>query len=120
MEESTRGTKHLYFDPDNPKAGWFTGRIFKKLNRIKQYAKKLGIHWDPSWNEKWTVLWNKMPNEVKTKIIQEMEKHKKRCMFKEAEMKHKYCYILGRSKKETKKLKEIFFKNNKTYEYPKR
>jgi hypothetical protein len=117
---NTYGTKILYFDPINPSAGWFTGRIFKKLNRIKQYAKNVDILWDINWNERWTVLWDKIPNEIKVQITKEMEIHENRCLRKEAEMKHKYCYILGKTKKETKILRDLFLSKNKIFEYPKR
>jgi hypothetical protein len=114
------GTKILYFDPQNPKAGWFSGRIFRKINRIKQYAKKAGIAWEEGWNQRWTVLWKNIPNENKMKIVGAMEDHKNRCIKKEAEMKHKYCYVWGKTQRETKELRKIFFEKNKIYDYPKR
>ena len=33
--------------------------------------------------------------------------------------KHKYCYILGTNKKETKDLRKQFLSKNKVYSYPK-
>ena len=33
--------------------------------------------------------------------------------------KHKYAFVLGRNKTETKELRRIFLKLNKTYPYPK-
>jgi len=33
--------------------------------------------------------------------------------------KHKYAYVLGENKKETKELKKLFLQKNKVCEYPK-
>ena len=34
--------------------------------------------------------------------------------------KHKYAFVLGRDKRETKYLRKKFLENNKIYDYPKR
>ena len=45
-------------------------------------------------------------------------------MYRKAEKiifpnKHKYAFVLGRDKKETKQLRKKFLELNKTYDYPK-
>ena len=52
----------------------------------------------------------------------ERQEHKKRCKSRISVKKHKYAYILGEDKRETKKLNRIFFKNNSklnVFNYPK-
>lgn len=114
------GSKILYFDPLNEKTGWFSDRTFRKINRVKQYAKECGIQWDNSWNDRWTILWDKIPIDYKLAILDRMDQFKRRCFSKEVESKHKYCYILGKDKKETAKLRKSFLDKNMIYPYPKR
>lgn len=114
------GSKILYFDPLNDKTGWFSDRTFRKINRVKKYAKECGIPWDVTWNDRWTVCWDKIPIDAKISIQRQMELFKERCYKKEANSKHKYCYILGNTKKETNQLRKLFSDKNTIYPYPKR
>ena len=110
-----------YFDPSKSERGWFGAHGFNDRSQIKRYAKKLGIEWKPEWirqvgtNKKsptTKINWKNIPEDISTKIKNERTAHRKRCIKRKSPTKHKYLYILGRSKKETKELKKLFDKYN--------
>jgi hypothetical protein len=108
------GTNVQYLDPDNKTKGWFSGREFRKKSKYFKYAKNIGIsktEW-ASMMKKYSPDWTKVPPDVKIKIKQEEKKYRDSCSVREVPAKHKYCYILGRTKKETKELKSIFAERN--------
>ena len=117
------------FDPDNIKRGWFGDVGFNDRSQIVRYAKQLGIEWQKEWykfvgtkNQYRKVDWAAIPDEIQLILKNERAEHKKRCKCRVSAKKHKYAYILGSNKKETKALKKIFFKNNpdiKKIDYPK-
>jgi hypothetical protein len=49
-----------------------------------------------------------MPEDVRNKLRQAAKDYQARCIKREVPSKHKYCYILGATKKETKELREKF------------
>jgi len=63
--------------------------------------------------------WNKVPSEIE-KQLRDYSKYKQ-TVFKKILMpsKHKYAYVLGKDKKETKQLRKLFEERNKIYPYPK-
>lgn len=111
------GTTTRYINP-------YTGRLvsdrfFRQRSAYKKYADELGISWDNSWTEGTKILWDMMPTEVMT-ALREMSKEKQRNSQKVCfPQKHKYAYVLGRTKNETNKLRKQFLSMNKVYEYPK-
>jgi hypothetical protein len=89
------------------------------------YAENIGLDKDlwKSWMKKYSPDWTIIPADIKIKIKQEEEKYRSSCISRNVPSKHKYCYILGRSKKETKELKKLFAENNPTkinLPYPKK
>jgi hypothetical protein len=121
------GTKVMYMDPNKPEKGWFSDRSFRSRSAYKRYAKELGIEWKREWQgartrtlKDWetteveerggseTILWENMPEDVRNKLRQAAKDYQSRCIKREVPSKHKYCYILGATKKETKELKERF------------
>ena len=78
------------------------------------YAENIGLDKDlwKSWMKKVLTQLDIIPADIKIKIKQEEEKYRSSCISRTVPPKHKYCYILGRSKKETKQLKQLFIKNN--------
>lgn len=106
------GTNKSYFDPANPGYGWFSGRNFRHKSKYRRYAKEAGIQWKSEWIEKYTPLWNEMPVDV-VKVLKDGAKaYEARCVCRESRPKHKYCYILGKDRKETKNLKRLFAELN--------
>jgi len=122
------GAGSQYLDSENPKRGWFGSSGFADRSQIVRYAKKLEIEWQPEWykfvgkkkNYK-KVNWATIPENVAQQLKQERKAHQDRCQKRPSPSKHKYIYILGRSKKETKELKKLFNQYNpklKNLEYP--
>jgi len=112
------GTTVRCINPYNPNV-IITDRAFRARSFFKRYAKDLNITWDSSWNNDQKILWENMPEGVE-KRLRDYSKE----MYKKAEKisfpsKHKYAFVLGRDKRETKALRKKFLELNKTYEYPK-
>jgi hypothetical protein len=114
------GSIKLYFDLKNPNIGWATGRNFRKKSFYKKIAKENNIQWRDDWLKNYTILWENIPLQIKDLLINESNKRLNNCLIRKTEKKHKYVYILGKNKKETKKLRKIFLERNKTYNYKKR
>ena len=102
------GARFEYFDPRNPDKGWFCDRLFRKTTSYKLYAQELGIDWDKTWSYRDKILWTKIPAEIKAALIQASKAHQARCHRRGLAPKHKYLYVLGASKRETKELKHKF------------
>ena len=113
------GAGSQYLDPDNPKRGWFGSSGFADRSQIVRYAKKLEIEWQPEWYKMMgkkknyrKVNWKTIPDTIAKQLKQEREEHKARCLKRQSPTKHKYIYILGQSKKETKELIKLFNQYN--------
>ena len=108
------GTAKQYFDKSRPDLGWFSDRDFRKKSKYVVYAKNIGIEKEQwkKYMKKYSPDWEIIPEEIKIKIKEEEKKYRERCDSRETKPKHKYIYILGRTKKETKELKKLFDKHN--------
>lgn len=112
------GTNVRCVNPYNPKS-LITDRAFRARSFYKHYAKDLGIEWQKNWNNDQKILWENIPNDIEKRLrdySKEMYKNAEKIEFPS---KHKYAFVLGRNKTETKELRRIFLKLNKTYPYPK-
>lgn len=112
------GTSVRCVNPYNPNV-IITDRAFRARSMYKRYAKDLGIQWQKSWSNDQSMLWENIPEEVAAKL-----KAYSKEMYKKAEKikfpnKHKYAFVLGRDKRETKALRKKFEELNKVYKYPK-
>ena len=112
------GTSVRCVNPYNPNV-MISDRAFRARSMYKKYAKDLGIEWQKNWNNDQSMLWENIPDEVE-KVLRDYSKK----MFNEAEKiyfpnKHKYAFVLGRDKRETKALRKKFLELNKVYDYPK-
>ena len=104
------GTAKQYFDPNRPELGWFSDRDFRKKSKYRRYAERIGISYD-TWKgymKKYSPNWDIIPEEIKLRIKEEEKKYRESCLSRDMKPKHKYVYILGRTKKETKKMKKLF------------
>lgn len=113
------GSDKLYFDPNRKESGWGNNRRFRKLNFYKSYLKKSGISWNTEWNVKTTILWDKIPQSIVSKLKQYSLDCLNRCFVIKTPPKHKYLYILGKNKTETKILRRNFMSKFKIKQYPK-
>lgn len=123
------GSGYQYLDPENHQRGWFGSSGFSDRSQIVRYAKKLGIEWQKDWYKMMgskknirKVNWDNIPEDIAKRLKDERTRHKESCEKRKSPTKHKYCYILGQDKKETKLLKRAFKENNPDkidLEYPK-
>lgn len=79
----------------------------------------MGIEYEKNWFGDQSVHWENIPDDVEKKLRDYSKE-----MFKKAEKiefpsKHKYAFVLGRDKRETKQLRKKLLDMNKTYPYPK-
>ena len=109
------GTRWKYLVNDK----WVTDRTFRSRSMYKRLAKQLGIQWQKEWQEKDKIYFDKMPEDIVNKLKQASKDYQASCPKKQQPLKHKYAYVLGADKKETKKLRKYFEENNKIKPYPK-
>jgi len=111
------GTTTRYINP-------YTGRVvsdrfFRVRSAYKKYAKELGITWEKDWNNDQKVLWENIPAEVEKQLREHSKKKQQGATKIQMPSKHKYAFVLGRSKAETKKLRREFEDRNPPKPYPK-
>ena len=102
----TSGTSFQYLDPKYPEKGWFSDREFRKKSKYYKYAAALGISkgvWK-GWMKKYSPDWTLVPPHIKVQIKAEEKKYRESCTRRAVPSKHKYCYILGKGKRDTKLL----------------
>ena len=113
------GSGYQYLDPQNRERGWFGDSGFSDRSQIVRYAKALNLTWRPEWYKMVgakknyrKVDWKNIPESTAQLLKQERTRHKSTCEKRRSPVKHKYCYILGRTRKETKSLVQQFKKYN--------
>ena len=112
------GTNVRCVNPYNPNV-IITDRAFRARSFFKRYAKDLGIEWDKSWNNDQKILWENMPDGIEQKLRDYSKEIYRKAEKISFPSKHKYAFVLGRNKKETKALRKKFLELNKVYPYPK-
>ena len=89
----------------NPYTGKIVSdRFFRQKSAYKRYCMELGIEWGGAPTEQLRDYARKKMRE--SEVV-------------EYPKKHKYAYVLGRDKRETKFLRKKFLQLNKVYDYPK-
>lgn len=121
----TSGTSFQYLDPKHPEKGWFSDREFRKKSKYFRYAQEVGIDKETwrGWMKKYSPNWDIISPEVREAIKQREKAYRESCVRRPVPAKHKYCYILGTTKKETKSLLRDFAKNSpnkQSLPYPKK
>ena len=94
-------------------------RTFRSRSFYKRYAKDLGIEWQKNWNNDQSILWENIPDDIEKQLREyskEMYNKATKIFFPK---KRKWAFVLGRDKRETKKLRKEFEERNKIYPYPK-
>jgi hypothetical protein len=101
---------------------WVSDRYFRSRSVYKKIAILNGINWNDEWVNGDNVLWDKIEPET-AKLIKGFSKnYQNSCEVRSVPKKHKYVYILGVNKKETKELRQEFETLNpklKNLKYPK-
>ena len=111
------GSVKRYISPYSGKL--ISDRSFRVRSYYKRYAQDLGIPWQDNWSSGDKIYWDNMPKEVELKLRQKSKEMQESSQVVIFPSKHKYVYVLGRDKKETKELRKIFESHTKTYKYPK-
>lgn len=110
------GTVKRYINPYTGKV--VSDRFFRVRSAYKKYAKEMGIEWQKNWNNDQRMLWENIPDDIEQKLRDFSKYKQKNATPVEFPPKHKYAYVKGRNKTETKQLKKLFMERNKVYNYP--
>jgi hypothetical protein len=120
------GGVRQFFDPLDEKRGWFGENGFNDRSQIVRYARQLGIPWEDEWyrrvgvnNRYRKINWSAIPPDIVQQLKDERIAHKKMCRSRTTAKKHKYAYVKGIDKRETRKLMKMFYENNPKLPYPK-
>ena len=111
------GTTTRYISPYTGKV--VSDRFFRQKTAYKKYAEELNIKWDKDWANSHGMNWDNVPDDIEKKLREYGKEKQKNSKKIEFPSKHKYAYVLGIDKRETKELRKIFEERNKTYPYPK-
>lgn len=99
------GTNIRCVNPYNPKS-LITDRAFRARSFYKRYAKDLGIKWQKNWNNDQKILWENIPDNIEKRLRDYSKEMYKKAEKIEFPPKHKYAFVLGRNKAETKALRK--------------
>lgn len=111
------GTTTRYINP-------YTGRIvsdrfFRQRSAYKKYAKELNIAWDSKWCDNKGMLWANIPPTIEVVLRAHSKLKQSQAQSIPFPSKHKYAYVLGATKAETKRLRKEFEARNGVLPYPK-
>lgn len=106
------GARFEYFDPSCPDKGWFSDRNLRKITSYKKYALALGIEWQKEWSYRDKIFWPEIPENIISQLKKASKDHQVSCKRRRIPPKHKYVYILGKGKRETKDLLKQFKEQN--------
>ena len=111
------GTNKRYINPYTGKM--VSDRYFRQKTAYRKYANELRIEWQKNWQHNTGMNWHNMPDDIEQKLREFSRQKQKSSRYISFPNKHKYAYILGSNKRETKKLRKLFKERNKIYNYPK-
>ena len=111
------GSSKGYINPYTGKV--VSDRFFRQKTAYKKFAKELGIAWQKDWSHSTGMNWDNMPKEVEEQLRLYSKQKVLEAVKIDIPPKHKYAYVLGKTKKETRELRKKFEQLNKTYNYPK-
>lgn len=111
------GAKKRYVNPYTGKI--VSDRFFRQKTSYKKFAKELNIEWEKNWNHSTGMNWHNIPSDIE-KLLREYSKQKQLSSKAiDVPQKHKYAFVKGKDKRETKALRKLFKTKNKVYSYPK-
>lgn len=110
------GSTAKYINPYTGKL--VSDRYFRQKTAYRKYCKEIGVEWQENWMHSNGMNWHNMPKETELKLRAYSKKKQEEAQKIEIPSKHKYAFVLGENKKETKKLRRIFEEKNKTFPYP--
>lgn len=96
-----------------PTGKWVSDRYFRSRSAYMRIVKELNIPWNKDWQKgSDNIDWKKVPDEYEKQIKNKAKEIMLSLKSREAMPKHKYCYVAGKTKKETKELLTKFVENN--------
>jgi len=104
------GAKKQYRSPVSGK--WISDRSFRSRSAYKRYAKDLGVEWGTDWSKGDKVYWENIPDPVEKDLREKSKTVMAGCVSRDIQPKHKYAYILGTDKRDTRRLKRMFVEKN--------
>lgn len=111
------GTTDRYINPYTGKI--VSDRFFRTTSAYRKYAKILNIPWMKAWNKpNGRIDISAIPPEIMNKLrdySKEVQKSSQKISYPS---KHKYAYVMGRGKLETKELRKKFTQMNKIRPFP--
>jgi len=111
------GANILYLDPKRQDLGWHSSRNHRHKSAWYRYANEIGhknlFKDNPNYMGKYTPIWNNIPIDIINQLKQKQIEYTKSCICRVSKPKHKYIYVLGNGKLETKKLRKLFENYNK-------
>jgi hypothetical protein len=110
------GASTRYINPYTGKI--VSDRFFRQKSAYKLYARELGINWDDNWIHDGCIDWTCVPLSIENSLRSMSREKQSIATSVLAPKKHKYAYVLGKSKVETKRLRMRFLEANKVYSYP--
>jgi hypothetical protein len=113
------GTRHLYRTPQ----GEVSDRYFRSRSSYRGYAESLGIAWEPAWDTGTRIAWELIPPDIENRLRTAERQYRQSCSSRPVPLKGKYALIVGRDRKETRRLNAEFERLNPALvglQYPKR
>lgn len=104
------GTTTRYINPYTGKV--VSDRFFRARSAYKKYAKELGIEWEKDWCDTKSMLWANIPAAVERQLRDRSRLKQQESQKITMPSKHKYAFVLGATKAETKKLRREFESRN--------
>lgn len=106
------GAKYSYIDPNVQSKDSFSDRLFRKSSFIRRKSIEAGIQWNPEWHYGDKIIWQNIPIDIANQIKGAVKNYQATCERRSIPLKHKYVYILGKTKSETNRYKEVFKRLN--------
>lgn len=107
------GTKYQYYIEGK---GWRGDKSFSERSAFVRYAKELGYTWKKEWlrieKGKRRVKWSEIPEDIVVALRKKARDTKNACPKRISSPKHKYVFVSGRNKKETKRLRKVLVERN--------
>lgn len=91
---------------------WVSDRYFRSRSVYKKLAKENNITLKDGWVVKEKIHWELIPKNIETKLKKLSKEYQNNCEVRVVPKKHKYVYILGADKRETRLLRDEFAKFN--------
>jgi len=111
------GTTSRYINPYTGKM--VSDRFFRQRTAYKKYAIELNIEWQKDWTTKTGIAWDNVPDNIEAQLREYSKRKQQSSKRIEFPTKHKYAFVLGHNKRETKKLRTLYLSRNKNHKYPK-